>query len=397
MTRASGTSRNEATKRLPTMSPGPERARRTPRRRTKDGGRSSWITAVAFILCAGGLLVWRAESRTNKIALDAAPKPVTATPSAAERFQPSRSYVGRLEPWLVASVGPQLVSAYVDTVLVRPGAIVKRGRPAQRSTAATRTRRTRPSGRCEARAIDARQKAAANEAARVQGAARGGSFVSPNEAEMKTAQSAAGGGARGDEAQRPRAEGARGERLRPARALRRGGGDPHHGSRRVRAAGDGHRLHRRPEHGAAHGRRARVRLRRDRAGPQGDDRRRHQAWSFSAATISRRAPAADPSTRTVHFEVDLPDPEREIPVGTTGVVHLDVGEPEPATEIPLYAASVRGTKAMVFVIDGDVAHARRSCRSRARSAASSSSSTSPRGRRADRDRRGGRCSTTATG
>ena len=77
-----------------------------------------------------------------------------------------------------------------------------------------------------------------------------------------------------------------------------------------------------------------------------------------SGVISRRSPAADPSTRTMHFEVDLPDPERRIPVGTTGEARLDVGQPEPATEIPLYAASVRGPKATVFVLEGDVAHAR---------------------------------------
>jgi hypothetical protein len=74
--------------------------------------------------------------------------------------------------------------------------------------------------------------------------------------------------------------------------------------------------------------------------------------------ISRRAPSADPSTRTVRFEVDLADPERTIPVDTTGVVHLDVGEPEPATSIPLFAASVRGKKATLFVVEGGVARAR---------------------------------------
>jgi hypothetical protein len=45
-------------------------------------------------------------------------------------------------------------------------------------------------------------------------------------------------------------------------------------------------------------------------------------------------------------------------VGTTGEGHLDVGKPQPATEVPLYAASVRGAKATVFVIEGDVAHVR---------------------------------------
>jgi hypothetical protein len=74
--------------------------------------------------------------------------------------------------------------------------------------------------------------------------------------------------------------------------------------------------------------------------------------------IARRAPAADPETRTVHFEIDIPDPQRQIPVGTTGEVHIDVGEPVAATEIPLAAASVRGDKASVYVIEGDVAKKR---------------------------------------
>ena len=52
-------------------------------------------------------------------------------------------------------------------------------------------------------------------------------------------------------------------------------------------------------------------------------------------TISRRAPAAHPGTRTVHFEVDLPDPSRGIPVGTTGEARLNIGDPVPATEIPI--------------------------------------------------------------
>src|SRR5262249_42931722 len=59
------------------------------------------------------------------------------------------------------------------------------------------------------------------------------------------------------------------------------------------------------------------------------------------AKIARRSPAADPHTRTVHFEIDLSDPSRDIPVGTTAELTIDVGEPIPATEIPLAAASVR--------------------------------------------------------
>jgi multidrug efflux pump subunit AcrA (membrane-fusion protein) len=76
------------------------------------------------------------------------------------------------------------------------------------------------------------------------------------------------------------------------------------------------------------------------------------------ATISRRAPSADPSTRTVHFELDVSDPEKSIPVGTTAEVRIEVGAPAPATMVPLSAATVRGNKVSVFVIEGDLAHVR---------------------------------------
>ena len=68
-------------------------------------------------------------------------------------------------------------------------------------------------------------------------------------------------------------------------------------------------------------------------------------------TITRRAPNADPGTRTIHFEVDLADPNFEIPVGTTGEIRIDVGEPTPATTLPLHAASIRNQDATVYVMD----------------------------------------------
>jgi RND family efflux transporter MFP subunit len=71
--------------------------------------------------------------------------------------------------------------------------------------------------------------------------------------------------------------------------------------------------------------------------------------------VARRAPAADPSTRTVHFEVDLANTAREIPVGTTAEITVDVGEAVPATEIPLLAAKVRGKSGTVFVVEGGTA------------------------------------------
>ncbi|PWU25059.1 MAG: hypothetical protein C5B48_03240 [Candidatus Rokuibacteriota bacterium] len=71
------------------------------------------------------------------------------------------------------------------------------------------------------------------------------------------------------------------------------------------------------------------------------------------SAISRRSPAANDATRTVHFEVDVADPERKLPVGTTAELTIEVGQPEDATVIPGTAASVRGEKATVFVVEGD--------------------------------------------
>jgi multidrug efflux pump subunit AcrA (membrane-fusion protein) len=76
------------------------------------------------------------------------------------------------------------------------------------------------------------------------------------------------------------------------------------------------------------------------------------------AKVSRRAPRADPKTRTVHIEMDVPDPRREFPASTTALVEVDVGKPVPATEIPLPAATQHEGKARLFVIEGGVARVR---------------------------------------
>jgi RND family efflux transporter MFP subunit len=71
--------------------------------------------------------------------------------------------------------------------------------------------------------------------------------------------------------------------------------------------------------------------------------------------IARRAPAAEPGTRTIAFEVDLPNTSHEIPVGTTAELFVDVGEPADAFEVPLLAAKIRGKSATVFVVEDGVA------------------------------------------
>ncbi|MDB5212897.1 MAG: putative Co/Zn/Cd efflux system rane fusion protein, partial [Myxococcaceae bacterium] len=78
----------------------------------------------------------------------------------------------------------------------------------------------------------------------------------------------------------------------------------------------------------------------------------------AAAVVSRRAPKADPTTRTVHIEIDIADPRRQFPTGTTALVRLDVGKPVAATVIPLSAATQQEGKAKFFVVDEGVAHLR---------------------------------------
>jgi hypothetical protein len=75
-----------------------------------------------------------------------------------------------------------------------------------------------------------------------------------------------------------------------------------------------------------------------------------------SAKISRRAPSADRGTRTGHIEIDVDDAARAIPVWTTAEITLEVCTPTPASAIPLSAASVHGTKATIFLAQGERAH-----------------------------------------
>ena len=300
-------------------------------------------------------MIWHAEAKTNKVALASAPKPVSVVIAQTTTFRPSRTYIGTLEPWVQASVGPQLVSAYVDAVLVRPGAAVRRG-----EIVATLDCRTASAAQqavaSQARAVDARQVALSHEASRTQGLLDGG-FVSPNEAEQKTAQS---------QAELAQLEATKAKLASSALEV---------SDCILRAPFDGEVSRRSIDPGAfvRPGMaivnvvdRSTVRMTAD--APESDFGVVGPGTPITlhilatnrdlSATITRRAPAADPATRTVHFEIDVVDPGREIPVGTTGEIHIQVGEPQKATEVPLYAASIRGQKATVFVVDGDTAHSK---------------------------------------
>jgi RND family efflux transporter MFP subunit len=301
-------------------------------------------------------LVRRAESQVNKVALASSPKPATAVAVRATSFRPTHVYVGTLRPWVEASVGPQFVSAYVDTVLVRPGAVVKKNevlatldcRNANASSQAVAA---------EARAVDARQKAIADESARLHGLLDGG-FVSTNEAEQKEAQSAS------EQAQ-----------LAAERAKLTSSGLAVNDCI-LRAPFDGEVSLRSIDPGAFVRPGVSVATVIDRSTvrvtlevPESDFEAVAPESSASiailptgrtlAGTVARRAPAADPDTRTVHVEIDLDNRDHRIPVNTTAQVTVPVGQPRPASAIPLAAASVTGSKASIFVVDGDLARRRR--------------------------------------
>ncbi len=313
------------------------------------------VGAVVSLL-AGAALVLRAEARTNKVALTARPKPVTFVRAKPAQYRATRSYVGTLYPWVEANVGPQLVSAYVDTVLVRPGARVRRGDAL--ATLDCRNASTASSAiAMQARAIEASQKAIADEAVRTQRMLDGG-FASPNEVEQVLAQSAAEG-ARLESQRATLAHSA----LEVSDCVLRAPFDGEVGDRffdpgvyvrpgaaivsvvdrsTVRFAADV------PEVDfAVIAPGAPVHIHIDASGQNVE------------GVIARRAPHADRDVRTVHFEVDLPNKDRSIPVDTTGEVRIAFGDESAVAEIPLYAATVRGSKATVLVVEGDsLVHAR---------------------------------------
>jgi membrane fusion protein, multidrug efflux system len=311
------------------------------------------VSGVVVILLVGGALVWRAGSKINKVALASSPRPVTVIVARETTFRDTRRYVGTLRPWIEANVGPQYISVYVDTVLVRPGATVKRGdviatldcRNASASSQAVAA---------EAHAIDERQQAMAHESARIQTLLDGG-FVSPNEAEQKSAQS---------EAERAQLAAQRAKLVSTQLAVN---------DCVMRAPFDGEIATRTVDPGAfVHPGtpivtvidRNIVRMTFDVPESDFEDVAPGTPLSIHvlatdktlAGTIARRSPSADPETRTVHAEVDLVDPNREIPVNTTGEVSIEVGRPVPATAVPLVAASISESKATLFALDGDVAH-----------------------------------------
>lgn len=317
---------------------------------------------IAGIVCAtvllGGAAValsLRASHRINRVPLSDSPRLVMTAAAERGQYRDSRTYVGAARPWVEADVGPQFVSAYVVTVLVRPGAVVRSGQVLATLDCANPSAATR-AAKMEAQAINERLRAAADEAKRISSLADGG-FAAPNEAEQKLALSAA------DLAS---LQASKANLLKSSLYVR---------DCVLRAPFDGEVATRSMDPGsfARPGNaivsvvdRGTVRVTVD--APEKDfsavlpgtlvEIEMVATDSRVTAPIARTAPKADPKTRTVHFEVDLPDPKRQYPVDTTALVHVEVGSPVAATRIPIYAATQASGKARLFVVEGSIAHAR---------------------------------------
>jgi RND family efflux transporter MFP subunit len=308
------------------------------------------IVGIALVLLIIIGLFWRATARSNHVALSDAPKPVTVERAAETSFRPSRSYVGTTDAWNAAKVGPQYVSAYVGTVLVRPGAVVKRGQvlatlDCRNASAASREISAR------ARAIEERQAAVQHETERTRELKQGG-FASENEVEQLSARSAS--------------EKAEVESLRASLVSRSLEVD----DCILRAPFDGEVTDRFVDPGAylRPGSpvvtvidRTTVRISAD--APETDfsvvapetpvEIQIAAIGAQLAGRISRRAPAADEITRTVHFEIDVANPKLTVPAGATAQIVIHVGDPQPALAISLRSAVLRGDQASVFtIVDG---------------------------------------------
>ncbi len=313
------------------------------------------IGCAAVIGVAGGLLIWHADREVNRSTLAEVARPVAYVVAQSAAYRRSRTYVGTIQPWIEARIGPQYISAYVETVRVRPGDSVKLG-DVVATLDCSNPQATQRAAEMQARSIVARQKAIADEADRVRRLADQG-FAAANESEQKLAQS---------EAESSRAL----EASARAASARLGVKDcvltaPFDGEIATRVADPGAFV--RPGEPII----SIVDRSTDRVTldvpekdfellPVGTEVRIDVLSTGARVTakVSRRAPKADPATRTVHVEIDVPDPARSIPVGTTAIVHVEVGRPVAASALPAYAATVHDDKASVFVIDGGVVHRR---------------------------------------
>lgn len=326
----------------------------------KNGRDRKVPIAIALGVIGTGLLTLtlslRARGRENQVAQSQQKRGVSVVAAQAAEYRPTRRYVGTVAPWLEARVGPQFTSAYVDTVLLRPGEAAARGQVLATLECKSASAQSKAM-QLQARAMSATQEALANEAGRLSGLLQGG-YVSPNEVERRSAESKSkqaelmAQNARllraalevDDCVLRAPFEGEVAERLLDPGGFARPGSP-------ILTLVD----------------RQRVRVLID--VPESDNAVVEPGTAVRLhllalnedleAVIARRAPAADLGTRTVHAEIDLADTGRRIPVGTTAEITIAIGTPQPASRIPLRTAQIRGDTATLFVVREGVAQKRK--------------------------------------
>lgn len=311
------------------------------------------LGGVTIVLALIGLMVRRAEARINKVALASRPQPVAIARTAKGLYRASRDYQGTLASWQEAGVGSQRIEAYVSDVLVRPGAVVHQGDllatlDCRNSNAILR------SLAAQARAIEAQEQALSHESVRVQ-SLLGGGYVSSDQAEIKSAQVS------------ERTAQLAAEKAKVMRAaldvndciLRA----PFDGEVATRVIDPGAFVHPGTSLLTVVDR---SKLRLVANAPEVDypmltpgkpvKVKVYAIHRDVIGVISRRTPSTDGTTRTIEFEVDIPDKERSIPTNTTGEVLIESDNAIASTVLPLQAASVRAGTAKVFIVDGSVVH-----------------------------------------
>jgi RND family efflux transporter MFP subunit len=310
---------------------------------------------VVLVAIIGALLHHHAATIRSHRSLAESPKQVTAVRARTAMYQPVLRYVGTLRPWIEARVGPQFVSAYVATVLVRPGAVVKRGQVLATLDCRDVSARSR-SVEMQARALQSEQTALAAQAERVTRLLDGG-FISANDVEQRTAESSAQ--LSKVEAERATLAAAR---LSVDDCVLRAPFDGDIGERWVDPGAfvrPGDALLSLVDRDVVRFVFDVPETDFDSVAPGTNVQLRLLALNQeTTGRIARRSPSADPSTRTIHVEVDLPDLEHRIPVNTTAEARIGAGVPEAAVAIPLIAADIAQGKARLFTLERSVARQR---------------------------------------
>ena len=284
------------------------------------------LVTTAVVLAGVGLAV-RAARRQNHTTLAQSAKFVGVVPARETLYRAEHRYVGAVLAWNEAKLGPQFISGYVTEVRVRPGALVRRGEALAIIEPELAKDRNLASAK-QAEAIKARLGFLARESERIQGLEKKG-IVSQNDSENKLAEV---------QSEKAKLEAAQAEMASSDVQFRDTVQRAPFDRGRVICATDApEQDHPFLEVGRA------VHLRLLATSQELDGK------------ISRVSPAADPATRTLHFEVDLDNKDRAIPVGTSVEMLILENAGQKVIQLPSAAAKVEGTRATVFLLDGDKA------------------------------------------